>query len=261
MSSVSLILNGEPKTISMHALSVAVSNWLVMLTEVDCAVSGHAHGSLDWMVDDLAIGSLVIEAKAQSRLEGENFGPEVVRQTMNGLRLLEESGLTPPFLSLRGLRSAQRLVKLIGQHGVWSIEVTNHSERVPLSARSSANIDQLVAIRHHALGSVEGKLEMITVHERRPRFNLYVRSTHTAVRCIFQPELLDQVKANLGQSVIAAGEISYNAKNEPVRVDLRELRRLRTKDELPSIGELSGIDADFTRGVESSAYVRSMRDG
>jgi len=245
----------------MEAFVAALANWLKMLGAFDSAISGIAKGSLDWVVSDLAMGSLRVQAEARSRLEDKNYGPDVVSVSITGLRVLEYEGRTPPYLSEVGLKSATRLLKLIGNEGVTGIRMANHTESVELSARASAHVDQLLPIRRHALGSVEGKLELISVHGPKPRFNVYQRGTHKAVSCVFPETMLNESIEALGRRVIAIGVVYYNAKNEPVRLVVERLRVLRRESELPSIEAIGGSDPDFTGGVSTAEYLRSMRNG
>ena len=61
--------------------------------------------------------------------------------------------------------------------------------------------------------------------------------------------------------VIATGLIAYNARHEPIRVELRgELRLLRRESELPSISELLGSDPELTGALSTEDFVRSLRE-
>jgi hypothetical protein len=54
----------------LPSVSVApVADWMLMLRDIDAALSGVPGGSLDWLVSDLRTGSLVVEADWSSRLE------------------------------------------------------------------------------------------------------------------------------------------------------------------------------------------------
>jgi hypothetical protein len=261
MAGLLLRIEGEPKSITMSAFLIAVNNWVKVLADLDSGISGYPKGSLEWVVTDLATGSLQVAVASRSKLEDVDFGTEVERAQIVGLRLLENEGLTPPYMTEAGIQSAKRMLKLIGNQGVTGLRIVNPSdkEEVQLSARASAHIDQLLPVRQHSIGSVEGKLEMISVHGSKPQFLVYHHRTHKAVRCIFEEGMLDEVKDALGHRVIASGEVLLNAKDEPVRLKLERLRRLRSENELPSIAMITGIDPNFTGDLTTSDYLRSIR--
>src|SRR5689334_14592943 len=111
MTGLLLRIEGEPKSIYMSAFVTAVNSWVKFLGDLDVGISGRPKGSLDWVVSDLSTGtngtkgSLKVAAIYHSRLEDENYGPQVEKVSISGLRLLEIEGLTPPYLSEAGIGS------------------------------------------------------------------------------------------------------------------------------------------------------------
>lgn len=261
MANLHFKLEGEPGSITVDAFIAAVTDWFKVLNDVDSAISGQPKGSLEWVVTDLSTGSLTLDAESHSRLPDRNYAPDVLGAAISGMRRIEYEGLTPPYLSPRGIRTARRLLKVIGTGGVSSISIANHAESVELTARAVTNVDDLLPIRYTVIGSVEGKLEAISIHEREPRCIVYHDRTHQAVTCVFPIDMLADVKEGLGKRVIALGAVDMNGRHEPVRVHLERLRPLRSEQDLPSIADIGGSDPRFTGGLESSAYIRSMRDG
>lgn len=135
------------------------------------------------------------------------------------------------------------------------------SQTVEISAKASANIDQLLKIRKRSIGSIEGTLETISVHGK-PRIIVYLGRTRKAVTCRFDGEgLLDQATSLLRRRVVVSGIVHSNAKGEPMRVDAEHIRALRRNDELPSIAEMGGMDPNFTGDMSTEEYLRSIRVG
>jgi len=252
-------LKGEPSSIGLKAFATAVSNWLRVLADIDSAISGEPNGSLEWVVSDLKIGSLSISAEARSLKEGRNVAPDVSRAFVHGFRILENEGSTPPYLSENGMKNSKTILRLIGRDGVAGFRVGYQNEDIELSARASANIDQLLPARRHSLGSVEGKLEMINLHGKVPRFIVYHHRTHKAVTCKFSTDRLVEVKEALGKRVIISGSVQYNGKGEPLRVALDHMRVLRSNSELPTISQMRGYAPNLTGEMTTAEYMRSIR--
>jgi hypothetical protein len=261
MATLHLQLQGEPRGITIDAFVTAVTNWFKVVTDIDTAISGQPGGSLEWVVANLATGSLVVEAESHSKLPNQNYDTEVVRAAITGLRRLEEEGLTPQYLSPKGLKSAKQLLRLIGTQGIEGIRIANHAESVELTANAAGYVAELLPVRYTIIGSVEGRLEAISIHEKEPRCTVYRDFTNQAVTCLFPRDMLNEVKDGLGKRVVAMGEVDMNGRHEPVTVHLERLRILDNEEELPGIGDIGGTDPRFTGGIESSAYMRSMRDG
>jgi hypothetical protein len=154
----------------------------------------------------------------------------------------------------------RRLTNLIGRDGVEAFVAAIPSEEVHVTARAAASLERLMPSRTHILGSVEGKLETISVHGK-PRFIVYDSATHKGVACHFtETEWLDQVKAALGRLVSISGVVHLNIKAEPMRVELSDLRLLREGGDLPTIGDLGGSDPDFTGDMTTEEFVRAIRN-
>ncbi len=262
MATLRLQVLGEPRTITVGAFVSALEDWLKVLSDLDSAISGEPRGSLDWFVAELSTGSLAVEVESRSRLEDKNYGPDVAESFVTGIQQVEREGTSPPYLSEDGMRSMRHLVRLIGREGTSGFVVTHLTRTVEVSARASANIDQLIRVQQRSIGSVEGRLETISIHGKRPRFIVYHGPTRKAVTCRFDADRwLDTVKDGLGRRVNVKGAVHYNAKGEPLRVDLEDMRLLRKKEELPSTAEISGSDRDFTGGMSTDEFIRSMRGG
>lgn len=259
MAQLRLTLEGKVGEISLKSLATAVSSSLRILSVLDAAMSEDNQGELTWVVSGLHEGSLVIEVESRSLVEERDLGPEVARAFLDGLRRIERDGASPPYLSERGLVSARRLVKLVGSDGTLGLKVSDLHETVVITTHAGANVDQLARIRHRAIGSIEGRLDVISVHGRTPRFIVYLSSTCKAVTCQLDPAQLDAAKAALGRRVYVAGVVLSNARGEPVRVEAEQIRVLRSADQLPTIAELTGSDPAFTGGAGATAYLRGMR--
>ena len=258
MATFRLKLEGEPRRISLKSFVQATNSSFKIVNELDSAISGGG-GLLEWVVTDLKLDGLVIEAESYSRVEGRDTGLEVVRAFVNGLGQIEREGTTPPYLSEAGLGHARRLIKLIGQNGTQGLQVSNLEETVDLTARASANVEQLLQVRRESVGSVEGKLETNSAHGRAHKFLLYQSRTNKAVACSIGLELIDQARAAIGHRASVAGIVQYNLKSEPVRVVVKRIRVLRGAAELPSISDLTGSDPAFTGEMGSVEYLRSIR--
>ena len=160
------------------------------------------------------------------------------------------------------MQKMRQLVRLVGREGTSGFEVTHLQQTIEISGRASANIDQLIRVQQHSIGSVEGRLETISIHGRRPRFIVYDALTRKAITCKFHTEpWLDKVKDALGHRVNASGEVHYNIKGEPLRVELQGLRILREKHELPTTARLSGSAPHLTGDETTDEYLRRVRGG
>ncbi len=116
-------------------------------------------------------------------------------------------------------------------------------------------------VHNESIGSVEGRLELVSIHSRTRRFNVYHAITNKAIRCNFPVAIEEQVISSLGRRVIVSGVVSYNAAGEPVKVEVDRLRTLKKENELPSIADMLGMAPDITGDLSIEEHIRQLRDG
>ena len=118
-----------------------------------------------------------------------------------------------------------------------------------------------MGVRNKSIGSVEGRLELVSIHARTRRFNVYHAITNRAIRCNLPKSMEQQAISSLGRRVIVSGIVSYNAAGEPVKVEVDRLRTLKKERELPSISDMLGMAPDITGDLSTEEHIRRLRDG
>ena len=114
-----------------------------------------------------------------------------------------------------------------------------------------------------ALGSIEGRIEVLSIHKQSRRFDVFQSGTDKAVRCSFPTAIEAAVfeAAEKRRRVVVSGTIMYNVKGDPIFVQVQPpIRFLRTEDELPTTDQLRGSDRDITEGLSTEEYIRSVRE-
>jgi hypothetical protein len=262
MARVLLRIEGDIGNISLRTLASALEGERHMLSDLDKAISRTKNGSLEWVVSSVRQGSIAVEVASVTRLEEKDFGREVTRQFMHTLSDLEQGRGTPPFLSEVGIRAAKSLVGVIGRDGAIGLTVSDdEDERVEISVRAAVNARRLTRVQHQAIGSIEGRLEVISIHGGH-KFTVYRSLNNKAVACRFdRSKPARDIAPLLGERINVTGLVSYNAFGEPFRIEVEDIRRLRERSELPRIRDLTGSDPAFTGGLSSEDYVRRSRIG
>ena len=259
---IRVTVEGERGTISLDTFVTIIRNTLDMLADLDSAISLEPRGSLDWFVADASFGSLVIALEAKAKRPDRDYSAEVTKTFVDGLVHIQRERTTPPYFSDYGLRKALDLAKSLRKDGAATVHIQDVQRQASATIRPevTADIGQLVNIRYREIGSIEGRLEMVSIHGAA-RFTVYHAITRRSIRCKFDPkELLEQVKDALGRRVMVAGVVHYNYKHEPVRVNLQKLTVLPREEELPSPKQLRGMASDFTGDQTTEEYVRSLRE-
>lgn len=267
MATLRFEVKGHLGAITLRAFMEAIAANVRMLKDYERGISnqlGAPANSLTWVITDVARGSVVIDVRSESTVDGVDIGLDVARAHVEGWQQIERLATTPPYLTEDAMRQARKVAKLIGREGVAGFAVTALNgrvyERAEVSGQAAVNLDQLLPVKQHSLGSVEGAIETVSIHGGR-RFVVYLRRTKKAVSCNFGADdaLLRLAAEHLGDRVIVRGKVYRNARGEPMRVDVEHLRVLRPDSELPSTESLTGSRPDLTGELSTEEYLREIR--
>ncbi len=261
MATLRVEIQGRPREITLTAFLIAIDNVRRILADLEEAVSPTNSAALEWVVTDLRMGSLAIALESQQTGDDTDIAPIVTRAFVDGMEIIEKEGRTPPYFSEHSMRCAQRVVNLIGRDGTTGLEVADFDHVAQLSAQAAASVGQLVKVRSKSFGSVEGRLETVSVH-RGSKFVVYHTRTGKGITCtLAEDRLLEQAIAVLGKRAIVIGTVYANARGEPMRIQVQSLRHIVEDSELPRIEDIGGSDPGLTGDLSTEEYIRSVRGG
>jgi len=263
-----LIIEGEQGKITVETLQAALGNWLETLHDLDRAISHDPRGSVDWILARMSLGSGIVGARPVPRNPQRDYGPQISYSNVDGFRLIETEGTSPPYLSDKGMKGATGLLGLIAKGGATGVviryvpneEDLTAADEARVSALGAANIVRLLPVHHKAIGSIEGTLEAVSLH-RGQRFTVYEHRTKKAVKSSFERDKwLEDIRAALGKRVEVGGLVEYNVREEPLTIKVDHLRVLG-EGRLPTTREVGGSDPNFTGDMSTEEFIRTIRGG
>ena len=235
----------------------AIFSSIDILREVDAHVSQPSRGATRWLIQSLHYGSPASMAiRAAPETGGRDVGTVVVEQYIKGIEALMGGREPPESFSEKAIQSAQRLGKIAGDGRALTLSMEGH--RVEVAPRVAANAADILRRSFSTSGSVEGILEMATLHD-----NTYCRvydAIHgRGIACYFDKDFVDQVREGFGKRVSITGKLRSNRWGQPESMRVESLKVFRSERELPSIEMVRGIAKGLTDGIPSEDYVREIR--
>lgn len=258
-SRVVLSLSGE--FIPFETFTSAILDLSEMLYEIDTQISGKE--TLQWGIRKIKTTDNTLEAIPRViRRKAEDHSDVIVPTLLKGLRLIRQKAMRPQYFTDDALESAKELTETVNGY-IHKISITGSTngklaKPIVLVPRIAEHVQEVIGPRYTAVGSVEGQLDMISIR-RFAQFGIKHAITGRAIKCRFPKEMLEQVRGALGRRVNASGIVHYNAQGDPVKVEVEWIRLLRGESELPSIEEIGGSDPNFTDGLSTEDYMRSLR--
>ncbi|MBV9470143.1 MAG: hypothetical protein JOZ57_12985 [Abitibacteriaceae bacterium] len=176
---------------------------------------------------------------------------QAARRVREGIGLIQaRCDVRPPGFTDAALRSLRRVAALsVRQLRVSVSAGRGAGEAIELGAATVAQIDTWLSGQRDSIGTVEGTLEIISIHNRL-RFTIYERrrgadrsggAEAARIECLFPEALLPQIKTALGERVCIRGRVHYRKDGVPATVDAQWLRVLRPLPQLPSIEAMKGV--------------------
>jgi hypothetical protein len=241
---------GEKDEITLEEFLSAGQHFLKLLCELDAAISETPSGSVRWTVSFLSKNSPPeIGVTAQRRPKRDDRSSEIQRAIVAGSLALSDRGERPPEFSDAALAILQRIANksaTLGPSLIYTREKGQLQEQgTKINLATAQKLQEFTAPRCKAWGTLTGRLDTITVR-KGTEFRIIDEETKSPVRCKFNNDQLEHVKALLGRRIVASGTIHANSSGAPIRLIVEgEIQSIETT-ELPTIDQMIGLVPDLT---------------
>lgn len=236
------------KRITLADFLASQRHLLAILKEIDVLATKREGGSLDFIIDDLRGGSASVNLIAEPKGEDTPvWAPGmVVNRFKTGIRHVIETGQRPEGFNEAAMRHAFDLTTILNVNGIEAFRVRLNGESVSLLPEMRKHVQEAKEGRHRALGSLEGRVEQMSVHGEG---NLYYCTAYSflsneAVQCSFEPDLYARVHRYFGQPVVIRGVFNTRPNGEVTSMRMESIDLLLSDDELPTVEDLIGLFVD-----------------
>lgn len=243
--SIELEIHGRPERgdlVPLRTFARATDNLTNLLSQV--AADRPDHVRIDWFVSDLRKGSTILSVEGLSSTEDVNDSvSEVMRTTVDAMEMVERGEDIRGMLSYPAVEKLRALANVVND-GAAGMLMRGFGREVQITGTAADHARALLARRLRSFGSVEGKVETISVHEPRPYFNVFHALDGYAIKCRCDGAILSQVKESLGARIRVTGTIMRRFDGRAESVDVSDVRILRRKNLLAQVSEIRGINVD-----------------
>jgi nitrogen regulatory protein PII-like uncharacterized protein len=217
MTTLRIEVAGNPKSVPYRSFLDVANNSLAILGDLDPRFSHRREGNVEWYINDLALnGKLRIEIYSKVREMRRKKLIDVSRQVadsvVSGFGALEHEGRSSQFFTSYGMDRAVDMSRVIESSKARAIiaQIVNEEKSVEITQASVRNLRDLIPEPYKRMGSVEGTLQAISIHNKRmPRFVVYEVMFGKAVNCRFSGlNMIGKIKESLGKRVRVSGLIS-----------------------------------------------------
>ena len=267
MATLRIEIKGELGQISVRSFASVLEHSIAVLHSLDRRISQETQGTLHWVVKDIGHGSDIHLDLATQLVHGNrDYSPEVHGRFETGIRVIRQEEGTPPYFSYKDIMAVREIVRNFGRDGVRAVSYKSEAAEQPaeLTHEAGPELNRLTGVAYYGLGSIEGRVEVVSVRRKWKHFNITEQRTGRTITCSLPYNLEDDVFEAIQhrRRIVASGRIAYNLRDEPMKLTVTgKLRFLGQESELPSIDDLAGSDKELTGETETEDYIRSLRDG
>uniref|UniRef100_A0A6M3JV29 Uncharacterized protein n=1 Tax=viral metagenome TaxID=1070528 RepID=A0A6M3JV29_9ZZZZ len=265
MAKIRVTIKGELGQISASRFLTVVDHSLHLLGDLDRHFSASRLKSLSWVISGLGEGnSTYMDLESRVKRGEEDIGIKVYDAFIGGLGAIEKEHVIPKYFNTAMLVRLRKMTKEFGRDGIQEVHYSGEKDKkIRLDIETEKTLDELIGIKYKVIGSIEGKIELISIRKKSRRFDIFQSVNEKAVTCTFPEEIEQDVFRGAEQRfrVVVSGLISYNAKDEPRSISVKApLRFLKREVDLPTIEDMRGLDRNITEGLSTEDYVRSLRE-
>ncbi len=236
-----LELKLDANEVSLGHLVSASSIFAALLREVAREYAG-SERAVKWTVE-VKGGSVVLPIKGRAtgdRLSDQAV-PEIVAAVVQGVKTLNERPVRPPYFNDQALREAKALANLVSED-LPRIAILNGVAGADATKQLMANVDEVMGAGRESIGTIEGKLQALNIHEKPQRFAIFDLLNDQRVDCYFGEHVdLEEVLGGIGRRVAVSGIIRTRGTGERFSIDVRGLRIFPAESDLPTPDEVRGI--------------------
>jgi len=264
-----LTVEGKLGLISLNSFVIVLNNSLFVLHDLDRRISEQHFGTIRWVITHVtethSVESVELEVEPKIIQGQQDYRRQVLVGFTDGVDQIRKEGTTPRYFDYDDIKYVRDIVRQFGRDGLEGVyySIDEYDKKAGLTTDVGENIEKIIGVHYHTLGSIEGRIELISVRKGSSHFNIYHDITQRAIRCSLPKEYEPDIfRAAEGRSrVIATGRISYNVKGEPIRVHImKPLRFLKEEEALPSIQDILGSAPDITGDLCTEEFIRLMRE-
>ncbi len=218
----------------------AVNSFLDVIHEVADAAAGK-HNAVSWLVSVEAGSTCLIAEPTPVTPSDLQTVPIVMAAVKDGFEHIAREPGIPRYFSESSMRKASDLALLVGKGAERQSVSLRFGDEAPLefSETMADNVAKVFEIHAKSLGSIEGRLEMLSIRKGF-KCHIYDVLTDRRINCTYDSEMFEAIRDALGERVSAYGIISYADEGRPMSLKLQNLRVL-ARDNLPGWSDVRGI--------------------
>lgn len=239
-----LVLKIEGERIVTNKFKDVIKSFFNLIDEVSAQIT-LTKKPICWTVS-VGHGSIALNLLPEPKREDIEMMPTILKAIENGVNAINNKDERPKYYSDNALQAISNLASIIepNKEGINRIKIFTNGNQSTISTKAIGHIDSVLEIRRKELGSIEGKLEVVS-KRRGYHFVVYDSLKNLPVICYFEESLTEKILNAFGRYVYVYGLVKYRKGDMPYSIQVNKFRAFRLKNELPTANDVLGILKDI----------------
>ncbi len=222
--------------ISVRSFAQTASKFDELLRQVQRAVLPNQR--VNWTIHGLRTSSAVMEISGLSKDLNPSSVGHIVNQTVSALRAFETPDQSiPPWITPAVVHTVSQL-STITSRGRFTVR--GQGVVVEVTQATAERAKALEEKRYHSLGSVEGRIESVSVHDGLT-FHVYEALDNYRIVCSCSQDQWNQAHKNIGKRVRVIGQMVRRFDGKIESLQPESIRVYPEQSALPTAGDIMGI--------------------
>lgn len=234
------------------------------LKDAERRISGHSKSLIRYKITHLSQNSpatITIEPIIEKKKDGAIDVNKPSTDFVKNLTLIRTKHKIPENMDYHGMEKYVGISNL-RTLSLPEITVIRGGKKIPIDDKFEKNINVAVGEDEFENDIVVGRLDQINIHsEENKKFYIYPNVGAKKLICKFPDELMDKVKNSLGRRIEVKGKVRYKSWDKyPYAINVEDILEIYPEDkDLPEFS-LAGLQKDITGGLDSSEFIRQLRE-
>jgi hypothetical protein len=218
-----------------------------------------------WGFTNVGLGSLTATLAPNRPKRGATSSTlaDVAARAVAGLAAAEAHEGLPEHWDRHAGATGADLAQMLGLLPSDGLQVELLTDGKPVRAvrvtrHAGEHLRSGLQVRRQSIGSVIGRLETASLHEKREA-GLWLERGRDRVAVQFRDDQVDVIRGAWGKRVEVAGRVTRDVDGRPLSVKMTSLEILPDTGQGRPLTELVGLDPSLTGGRDPQDYLREIR--
>lgn len=236
--SITIKIEADDSGLLLNAFADVLFGTVRILRGIDRSLSPNHNLSSVWQISKASMQSPLVLTLEPRAIQEDSI--DVIGPFLDDMQRLE-NGESSKYMTSGLQQHAKKIVETYAK-GIRSLTFSSNGTEVHATQRIAASVSESLNVETYEVGSIEGELDVISVHGGKDSIKVWDSRFGSPVICIVSDMQLEEAKQALGRRVVVRGRIRLQGSKPQTMLDVFDIRVMREDDDLPQPNSVGPIE-------------------